>query len=102
MGNFIDKPVKLSERVNQLQHIYLRFQTKHVGNTMTLVSRGGADLSNGVHELDTHHPLVDCELNFSSKVMDMADQGGENQSVSSRDIGANGIDAVLGEVGVKS
>jgi hypothetical protein len=67
--------VNLSER-NSIGHSskYLRFQTKRVRNTVALASYRGADLSNVVRKLHDHHPLVHCELNFSFKIMEMADQ----------------------------
>jgi hypothetical protein len=75
VGNFVDKSVKLSGR-NQIGHSskHLRFQTKRVGNTVALVSCRGAHLCNVVRKLHDHHPLVHCELNFSCKIMEMADQ----------------------------
>jgi hypothetical protein len=53
---------------------YLRFEPNDVGDALSLISLLIADLSDGIHELDAHHPLIDGEFDFSSKVMDMSDQ----------------------------
>jgi hypothetical protein len=53
---------------------YLRFESNDVGDAMPFISLLIANLSHGIHELDTYHPLIDGEFDFSSKVMDMSDQ----------------------------
>jgi hypothetical protein len=52
--------------------------------------------------VDAHHPLVHRELNFSSEVMEMSDEGGENFSTAGIGLGSDSVDAMLGEVGVES
>ena len=69
---------------------------------MHFISDGRAGLSNGIEKVDARHPLLCSQLDFSSKVMDVFDQGAEDKSVSRSAIGPNGVDNMLGEVGVNS
>jgi hypothetical protein len=69
---------------------------------LPFISYFGADLANGVDEVDAHHPLVHRELNFSSEVMEMSDEGGENFSTAGIGLGPDCVDAMLGEVEVES
>jgi hypothetical protein len=69
---------------------------------LPFISNGGADLANRVDKVNTKHPFVDSELNFSSKVVEMSDEGGENFSTAGVGFGSDCVDAVFGEVGVES
>jgi len=59
-------------------------------------------LTNGVDKVHTRHPLVRGELDFASKVVEMSDEAAENLTVSVVGFGANGLDDMVGEVGVES
>ena len=80
----------------------LRFQTDHIRHTLALVSNGCTDLTDRVDEVNAQHPLIDRKLDFSCEIVDVSDQGAEYFSVSWGALWANGIDDMLGEVGVKS
>jgi hypothetical protein len=68
---------------------------------MPLIPLLVADLPHSVDKIDTHHPLVNCELNFPSKIMDMFDQSRHDLPRSRWGVRANGVDDILSEVGVK-
>ncbi len=80
----------------------LRFQTDHVADTVALVADGGADLANGVDELDTHHPLGGGQLDLASKVVDVFDQRAQDHASAWVGVGAHGVDDIGGEVGVEA
>jgi hypothetical protein len=69
---------------------------------LALISDGCADLTDGVDEVDAQHPLIDGKLDFSCEIVDMSDQRTKHHSVSRRALWANGVNDMLGEVGVKS
>jgi hypothetical protein len=81
---------------------YIRFKTKDIRNSLSFISYFGADLTNGVDEVDAHHPFVHRELNFSSEVVEMSNEGGENFTTASIGLWSDCVDAVLGEVWVES
>jgi hypothetical protein len=79
-----------------------RFKSNDVRNTLPLISLLVADLAHRVYEVDAHHPLVNCELDLSSKIMDMFDQSRHDLPSPRCGLGTDGVDDILSEVGVKS
>lgn len=57
-------------------------------------------MTDRVDVVDTEDPFVLRELDFSTKVVQMPDQGGEDFSVSGLCLGAHKINNMLREVGV--
>lgn len=69
---------------------------------MSLISLGVAGLSNAVDEVHADQPLLGCELDFSCKLVDVGDEGGEDFSLTVWAGGANVLDYLLSEVGIES
>jgi hypothetical protein len=69
---------------------------------MGLVPGVGRGLANGVHEANTLEPLIVCQLNLSDEVVKMADHRAQDKASSLWDIGANGADDRISEVGVEA
>lgn len=69
---------------------------------MRLVSCLGRDLTDGVDKVDAGHPLVVGELDFTSKVVEVAKEAAEENAVSGRHVGAHCVDNMLCEVGVET
>lgn len=80
----------------------LRFQTDNVADTVALVTDGSADLSNGVDELDTKHPLSGGKLNLTSEVVDVSDQGTKDHTSTLGGLGSHGVDHIGSEVRVEA
>lgn len=80
----------------------VRFKTKNVGNTMSLVSRLVRNLTDRVDKVHSNHPLVVRELDFASKVVNVSDQTGEDLSGSGLHVGAHGLDDPAGEGGIEA
>lgn len=66
------------------------------------LSRLGVDTANGVDEVDASHPFVDGKLDFSSKIVNVSNQGTEDHPVSLGDVRAHGFKDMLSEGRVKS
>lgn len=79
-----------------------RFETKNIRDSVSLIANLGRALADGIDEVYAGHPLVICELNFSSKVVKMTDQAAEDYAVSRSHVGTHGIDGMLGEVWVEA
>lgn len=80
-------------------------EAENVADAVGLVAGlvgGVVDLAKGVDELDTLHPLVDGELDLTSKVVDVADQSTENLAVAGGGGGTHALNDILGEVGVET
>ncbi len=69
---------------------------------MHFVSDGGAYLPDAIEKSHPSHPLLRGQLDFSSEIMDVFNQGGKYKAVSRGTVGSNGVGDMLGEVGVKS
>jgi hypothetical protein len=82
--------------------IHLRLKTKNITDALSLVSDWGRDLSDGVHEVNTEHPLVGSELNLTSEVVKMSDEAGEDLLGASLSLWATSVNDMLGEVWVES
>jgi hypothetical protein len=67
-----------------------------------LVSDWRTDLTDRIEEFDTHHPLVDGELDLASEIVHMLDQAAQDDSIAVCASGTDGVQDVLGEVGVES
>jgi len=75
VGDFIDESDSTLNQMIFLVAIgHSRFKSNDVGNTLPLISLFVADLPHSVHEVHAHHPLVNGELDLSSKIMDVSDQ----------------------------
>lgn len=70
----------------------LRLKTDHITNAVTLVTDGGADLSDGVDELNTEHPLGRSKLNLTSEVVDVLDQRAQDHASTLGGLGAHAVD----------
>lgn len=79
-----------------------RFESENIGNSVTFISGGGADLSDSVDEVDTGQPLVDCEFVLSCEVMDVLDERAHQLSRSSVGLGTDRLDDIGGESWVES
>lgn len=80
----------------------LRFQTNDVADAMSLVPSGSRDLANGIDKVDTDHPLLWGELDFTSKVVDVLDERAEDDTSTLRRLGAHGLDDGGSEVRIES
>jgi hypothetical protein len=75
VGDFIDESDSMLDKMIFLIAIgHSRFKSNDVGNTLPLISLLVADLPHSVHEVHAQHPLVNGELDLSSKIMDVSDQ----------------------------
>jgi len=88
--------VLVSDLINE------RFEADDVGHTLALIPLGVTDLANGVHKIDARHPLVHGEFHLTGEIMHMPDEGRQDHSLAFWALGANGVDDMLGEVGVES
>lgn len=68
---------------------------------MAFIANGGADLANGVDELDTEHPLGRGELDLAGKLVDVLDQRTKDDASALRRLGAHGVDHIGREVRVE-
>lgn len=59
-------------------------------------------MSDRVDELYSHHPLIRGELNFACEVMNVLDERAKDLTASWVGLGTDGVDAMLGEVGIES
>jgi hypothetical protein len=80
----------------------LRFETENVGDAMRLVPCLGRDLADGVDEVHARHPLVHRQLDFAGKVVQVPNQAAQHLPVPRRDVGADGLEDVVREVGVEA
>jgi hypothetical protein len=69
---------------------------------MSFISNWGAGLSDRVDELYSQHPFVNCEFDFSGEVVDVLDERAKDFSASWVSRGTDGVNAMLGEVGIES
>lgn len=69
---------------------------------MALIADWGADLADGVDKLDTEHPLGGGQFHLTSKVVDVPDEGAQDDASALRGVLAHGIDDIVGEVGVEA
>lgn len=77
-----------------------RLKTDHITDTVALVANGGGDGTNGVDELNTHHPLSGSELNLTSEVVDVLDEATQDLLGTRRGLRTHGVNHIGGEVGV--
>lgn len=103
VGDLIDKPDK-SQKGNGCKQscCNLRLETEHIGDTVRLVTGRGRHLAHGVDEVHTGHPLVVGQLNLTRKVVQVAQQAGEDLAVPGRDVLSHGGDDMVGELGVEA
>jgi hypothetical protein len=78
----------------------LRFQANDVADAMALVTGGGADLADRVDEVDTQHPLLGSELDLAGKVVDVADEGAQDDAGALGGLWPHGVDDIGSEVGI--
>jgi hypothetical protein len=81
---------------------HLRFQTKNIRDSVSLIANLGRALADGIDEVYTGHPFIVGELDFSSKVVKMTDQAAKNLAVSRSHVRTHGIDGMLSEVWVEA
>jgi len=79
-----------------------RLETDHITDTVALVANGGADLADGVNELDTEHPLGRSQFNLTSKVVNMSDEGAENDTSPLGGARAHSVNHIGSEVRVET
>ena len=68
---------------------------------MAFVANGCADLTNGVDEFHTEHPLGRGELDLTRKVVDVLDQRSQNHASTLGGLGTHGVDNAGSEVRVE-
>ena len=103
VGDLVDEAVLLISCVcRSKRQVDSRFETNDIADTVTLVTDGSTDLTNRVDELNTHHPLSRSKLDLTGKVVDVLDQGSENDTSTVGSARSHGIDDIGSEVGVKS
>lgn len=61
---------------------------------MAFIANGRANLADGVDELDPEHPLGRGELDLAGKLVDVLDQGAEDDASALRRLGAHGVDHI--------
>ena len=69
---------------------------------MSFISLGIAGLSNAIDEVHANQPLLGCEFDFACKLVDVFDEGGEDDSLTVWTRGANIFDDLFGEGWIKS
>ena len=69
---------------------------------MRLVARLCGNLPNGIDKVYAGHPLVIGQLDLARKVVQVTDQAAEDLAVAGRDVGAHGVEDVLGKVRVEA
>ncbi len=84
------------------KELYLRFKPNDIGHPVHFIPNGRADLPDAVKKLHASRPLLRGQLDFSSKLMDVFDEGGKDNTISRSAVGSNRVDYILSEVGVKS
>lgn len=78
-----------------------RLKANDVANAVAFIANGRADLADGVDELDAEHPLGRGELDLAGKLVDVLDQGAEDDTSALRRLGAHGVDDIGREVGIE-
>lgn len=74
------------------KQLHSRLQSDDIAEKLTLVPLGSAHLSGRVDQLHTSHPLIDSEIDFSRKVVNVASKSSHDLSQSWISLGAHGID----------
>lgn len=69
---------------------------------MGLVPDVCGDLADRVDKVNTGHPLIGSQLDLTGEVVQVTEQAGQDLAVSGGDIGAHGVDDMLGEVRVET
>lgn len=77
-------------------------ETNDIANTVALVANGGADLSDGVDELNTHHPFSGGEFDLTGEVVNVGDEGAQDDTSTLGGVGSHGVHHVGGEVRVEA
>lgn len=84
--------------------LYLRLETKDVGNTVRLVSSligFRVDTSDVVDKMNGRHPLLNGQLDLPREVVEMPYQSAQNPLIARCYVGAHCIEDMLGETGVE-
>ena len=69
---------------------------------MRLVSGAGGSLANRVDKSYTLEPLVVGQLDLTNEVVEMSDQLAHDKSCAFWDIGSNGVDDSVSELGIEA
>ncbi len=69
---------------------------------MRLVARLGRALADGIDKVHTGHPLVVGQLDLAGKIVQVAEEAAKDLTVARGDVGAHGVEDVLGKVGVEA
>jgi hypothetical protein len=80
----------------------LRLQTQHIRDALALIPLGIADLADGVDEAHARHPLVGGQLDVAGEVVQVADERREDLALAGAGLGPDGVNDMLGEVGVEA
>lgn len=64
---------------------------------MSLIPGLGRALAHGIDKVHTRHPLVVCELDLARKVVDVAEEAAQDQTVPGGDVGAHVLNDMLGK-----
>ena len=91
----------LSHTVAEGANGYSRFNAKDIAHSPCLIPVLFVGLAKRVDIIDTDNPFILLELDFSTEVVDMPDQGAEDFSVSRQGLGGHEFDDMLGEIGIK-
>lgn len=73
-------------------------KTNDVAHELALVAGLVGHLARGIDHLDAHHPLVDGQVDLTSKVVDVLDEVGHNLAHTRRRLGAHAFDDAGREV----
>lgn len=87
--------VQQTKKKNLHQQKNVRFETNHVTQQLAFVSFLVAHLPGPVDELYARHPLVDGEIHFAGKVVDVANERAHDLSQACISLGTHGLDDVL-------
>jgi hypothetical protein len=83
------------------RHANSRFQPEDIANQLPFVPLVVTHLPRPVEEIHAGHPLLDRELIFPRKIMNMLNQGRHNLAHPRTGLWANGFDDILREVGIE-
>lgn len=116
VGDFVNEAARVMEKVSlhvpadcitrerryKVRVCYLRFKTENVRHAVRLVARLGRALPDSIDKVHAGHPLVVGQLDLAGKVVQVADQAAQDLAVARRDVGAHGVEDVLGKGGVEA
>lgn len=78
-------------------NVNLRLKPDDVAEQLALIALLIAHLPRLVDNINTHHPLVHCEVDFTRKVVNVLDKGAHDGAQTGVCLGTHAVDDLAGE-----